>query len=61
AWLQAEQRQPNAWQHRAVAYQAYQGDRQYNAKKTTFLVAIALLDMAMIGTAPAPSCCRGTA
>ncbi|MFO6427425.1 phage receptor [Escherichia coli] len=24
AWLQAEQRQPNAWQHRAVAYQAYQ-------------------------------------
>lgn len=24
AWLQAEQRQPSAWQHRAVAYQAYQ-------------------------------------
>lgn len=24
AWLQAEQRQPNARQHRAVAYQAYQ-------------------------------------
>lgn len=24
AWLQTEQRQPNAWQHRAVAYQAYQ-------------------------------------
>ncbi|HAX0217902.1 TPA: phage receptor [Escherichia coli H061] len=24
AWLQAEQRQPDAWQHRAVAYQAYQ-------------------------------------
>ncbi len=26
AWLQAEQRQPNARQHRAVAYQAYQAE-----------------------------------
>ena len=29
AWLQAEQRQPDAWQHRAVAYQEYQVEDFY--------------------------------